>query len=101
MNELIVDSSLYLGVHTGFTAKDDLYDVLTGDIIENCNVLQVFFGSPRSLAGVRRIAKDDARKSRDYMLEYDIKIFSHLPYIANFAREDSKDALNRLGSEIE
>ena len=100
-DDLIVDSTLYLGIHASFTAKEDLYDVLTGDILRYCNVLQVFFSSPRSLKGPRCLSKEDAKRSKAYMEDYSIKLFSHFPYIANFAKRDCSEALSRMDAEIE
>jgi apurinic endonuclease APN1 len=100
MDPLIIDASLYLGTHVGLNKKEKLYNVLNGNVTQMCNAFQIFLGSPQMLDQVRVIDKDDIRLCREFIDDYDCRLFVHHPYVSNFASNRTALSLKRLEYEI-
>jgi deoxyribonuclease-4 len=97
---LVITNDLHLGVHRGFNKGHTLYDRLSDDIGIRTNVTQIFLSETRSLNAPRRFTPDDIKRSSEWISTYDVRVYSHFPYIANFASPDASKAILRLQQEI-
>jgi endonuclease IV len=96
-------ATLYTGVHASLTAGQTLRSLLEDEELHCCRVLQIFLGSPRSLAGARALGTEDVERSRAHLIERDRRLFVHHPYVSNFAGSLAQTAgsLARLRQEVD
>lgn len=70
------------GAHTQFSKN--IYNTLKRSIFYSMTVTQFFFGSPKSFVR-HRATQDDIELSKKLLTHYNMHVFSHFPYVANFA----------------
>ena len=79
-----------IGAHMRFNQK------ITPTIIEaiNCGMytVQFFMGNPKS-CNRQRISEDDIKEAKIFTTKFPLYIYSHFPYIANFAGKSVNDGL--------
>jgi len=71
-----------VGAHTQFSKN--IYNTLKKSIFYSMNVTQFFMGSPKSFTR-HRATHEDIDICKKLLTHYNMHVFSHFPYVANFA----------------
>jgi deoxyribonuclease IV len=71
-----------VGAHTQFSKN--IYDSLKSSIFLSMNVTQFFMGNPKSFKR-HRVTKEDIKLCKQILTRFPLHVFSHFPYVANFA----------------
>ena len=67
-----------------------------------CTCVQISLGSMRSYNKPRLVSAKEAKRIRKHCRKYNKTVYSHLPYVCNFGREElAEKSLIRLDQEIE
>jgi len=85
-----------IGAHMRFSQK--IAPTITEAI--NCGMytVQFFMGNPQSCSR-QRISEEDIKNTQLFTKKFPMYIYSHFPYIANFAGKSSKDGLAWNGNK--
>lgn len=79
-----------IGAHTKFSQS--IYPTVSQAISCGMYTVQFFMGNPQSCKR-QRISEEDIKKTNILSERFPMFIYSHFPYIANFAGKSSKDGL--------
>ena len=71
-----------VGAHTQFSKN--IHDTLKRSIFLSMNVTQFFMGNPKSFSR-HRATDEDLRICKKILKRFPLHVFSHFPYVANFA----------------
>ena len=71
-----------VGAHTQF--QQNIYNTLESSILSSMNVTQFFLGNPKSF-NRHRVTQEDIQKCKKILTHFPLHVFSHFPYVANFA----------------
>ena len=71
-----------VGAHTQF--QKNIYDTLKRSILASMDVTQFFMGNPKSFQR-HRVTQEDIRLCKQILARFPLNVFSHFPYVANFA----------------
>jgi deoxyribonuclease-4 len=71
-----------IGAHTQFSRN--IFNTLEKSVYYSMNVTQFFLGNPKSFDR-HRATKEDIAISKKLLQRFPLHVFSHFPYIANFA----------------
>jgi deoxyribonuclease-4 len=95
---------MYYGGHIP-REKGKLVNTLKKVLNGGGNCLQIFVGNPyRSIVSNVEEYRSQAKEVREFILEHDMKLFIHSPYILNFAKDPSEDNaywINSLYNELQ
>lgn len=78
----VYDVSWDVGAHTGFTGK--ICDTLWNSVNYGMYATQFFMGNPQGFDRAN-ISFNDIAESKKILSKYPMHVFSHFPYVANFA----------------
>ena len=70
------------GAHTEFSKY--IYNTLKKSISCSMTVTQFFFGNPKSFVR-HRVSEEDINECKKLLYRFPMHVFSHFPYVANFA----------------
>jgi deoxyribonuclease-4 len=70
------------GAHTQFSKN--IYKTLKKSLLYSMTVTQFFLGSPKSFTR-HRVSQEDIDICKKLLTRYPLHVFSHFPYVANFA----------------
>lgn len=91
-----------LGQHCSITSRS-VFDTIQQ--AEYCTSVQISLGSMRSYNNPREINKSERKNIKKYCKKYDKTIYSHLPYVCNFGKDESDPitpkSIGRLIKEID
>ncbi len=95
MDETIYTVNWEVGAHIPFS-KTIEPTILTGI---NCGMytLQFFMGSPQSIRR-QRISDEDIENTKELIKHFPMHIYTHFPYVANFAGKSAPDGLAWSGN---
>ena len=71
-----------VGAHTQF--QKNIYNTLKSSILSSMDVTQFFMGNPKSFQR-HRVIPEDIRMCKQILTRFPLHVFSHFPYVANFA----------------
>jgi deoxyribonuclease-4 len=71
-----------VGAHTQFSKN--IYDTLKKSIFFSMSVTQFFLGNPKSFTR-HRVSQEDIDMCKKLLTRFPLHVFSHFPYVANFA----------------
>lgn len=77
--------------------KDTFFETLKHGNKQGMYSIQICLGSPMVFKR-KQISSDDIKISRDYLIQNPMNVYSHLPYVYNFAGSKSTDILNWNGN---
>jgi deoxyribonuclease-4 len=84
-----------VGAHIRFSQK--IAPTITEAINTGMYTLQFFMGNPQSLKR-QRITDEDIKKTQELTKKFPMSIYTHFPYVANFAGKSAPDGLAWSGN---
>lgn len=99
---LVLDSSLYLGSHIGYSAQQGLVSCLTNNEGYYCNAAQVFLSQNLSIRGLHKFSDKEAKEAKKYLDFCDVKLCTHAPYTLSLTKplNMSTESIKRLKDEV-
>lgn len=99
---VVLDSSLYLGAHIGYSSSYNLVDCLKDGVGYYCNAAQVFMSARLSIRGLHKFSTTEAKETQKYLDFCDVRLCTHAPYTLSLTKtlNESIDHRNRLQNEV-
>lgn len=99
---LVLDSSLYLGIHIGYSSSEGLENCLSKNEGYYCNAAQVFLSQNLNIRGLHKFSITEANKTQKYLETFDIRLCTHAPYTLSLTKplHMSMEPIKRLKDEV-